>query len=640
MAEIAPLNAKQLLKRIKSNPVSILKDKKILETIAATDPLDRDPLIKCLIAAAKPKGYTAKTVRQLIKDNTPTPKEESSKPKESMTDIMVRLANETGASFWHNPDQETYITYPVDNHEENHPIRSKVVKLWLGSLLRMSIGKTPGSQSLQDAMTSLEGMAMDGREYETYIRVGPYEKDNKVYVDLGDNTWRAVEVSGEGWMIIDKPPIKFKRTKSTRPLPEPTKGGNWDDLRSIINAKEEKTWILTIAWLVQAFWPKGPYEFLNLNGEPGSGKTFMQVILKSSMDPSSTNLRRPPREERDLAIAASNEQVLSLDNLSGMPEHLADSFCCLSTGGTFAVRSLYTDGEEALFSARRPCIMNGIDTLTYRSDLLDRTIVLDLPLISKKNRKKEETLLAQFNLIKPGIFGLLLDATSMGIRRESNGEVKDREEGMPRMIDFCRWVMACETALPWKPGEFMDEYTKSLKDSLIDLAEGDQIARAVLKLNSDFSGTATELLDKLNWNSNIDPSHPPKGWPNTSNYLSSRLRRAAATLRANGVIIEWTTNPKHISITIPLDPKKDKIDWEGPFSTYWGKDLDGFTQPTPESLEKTPEKAEQNPAIAHKVPPSKEEKLQLLHKEAKTARADIENRKQWENTPIKIGTTA
>ena len=44
----------------------------------------------------------------------------------------------------------------------------------------------------------------------------------------------------------------------------------------------------------------------------------------------------------------------------------------------------------------------------------------------------------------------------------------------------------------------MEEYTNSMKDSLKDLAENDQVARAILKLDDDFSGTATELLDELN----------------------------------------------------------------------------------------------------------------------------------------------
>jgi hypothetical protein len=206
--------------RIRSDPVGVIKDSSALESIAMADLTDRDPLIKSLVDAARPLGYSAKTIRQLIKDNIPMPVtygcgEGSS--KESIADTMVRLAKETGAEFWHNPDSEMYVTFPIGSHKENHPVRSKVVKLWLGSMLRKEMEKTPGSQALQDAITALEGIAIEGEEHETYVRVVAYE--DKVYVDLGDKTWKAVEVSKNGWQVIDESPIKFVRTKSTRPFP-------------------------------------------------------------------------------------------------------------------------------------------------------------------------------------------------------------------------------------------------------------------------------------------------------------------------------------------------------------------------------------------------------------------------------------
>jgi hypothetical protein len=35
--------------------------------------------------------------------------------------------------------------------------------------------------------------------------------------------------------------------------------------------------------------------------------------------------------------------------------------CCLATGTAFAPRLLYTDDEEAIFSAQRPIIINAIE---------------------------------------------------------------------------------------------------------------------------------------------------------------------------------------------------------------------------------------------------------------------------------------
>ena len=111
-------------------------------------------------------------------------------------------------------------------------------------------------------------------------------------------------------------------------------------------------------------------------GEIDHGK-----VLKKLIDPSEPLLRSLPRESRDLYIAASNSWVVSLDNVSGLRIWLSDDLCRLATGGGFATRELYTEDEEKIFSALRPVILNGIEEIATRSDLLDRCILLELPMI-------------------------------------------------------------------------------------------------------------------------------------------------------------------------------------------------------------------------------------------------------------------
>ena len=84
------------------------------------------------------------------------------------------------------------------------------------------------------------------------------------------------------------------------------------------------------------------------------------------MDPNGAPLRSLPREDRDLFIAATNSHVQAFDNVSGMPQWTSDALCRLSTGGSFATRQLYTDGDEMLFEASRPVILNGITDIVTR----------------------------------------------------------------------------------------------------------------------------------------------------------------------------------------------------------------------------------------------------------------------------------
>jgi hypothetical protein len=75
-------------------------------------------------------------------------------------------------------------------------------------------------------------------------------------------------------------------------------------------------------------------------------KTALSKILRELIDPNLARVRALPREERDLMIAANNGHVLAFDNLSSLPSWLSDALCRIASGGSFALRQLYTDADE------------------------------------------------------------------------------------------------------------------------------------------------------------------------------------------------------------------------------------------------------------------------------------------------------
>ena len=135
---------------------------------------------------------------------------------------------------------------------------------------------------------------------------------------------------------------------------------------------------MVVAWLLAALRSGGPYPLLAISGEQGSAKTVLSKLLRALVDPNVAPVRALPREERELMIAANNGHLLAFDNLSGLPAWLSDALCRLASGGSFAVRQLYTDDEEVLFKAARPTVLNGIEDIIGRSDLADRAILLTL----------------------------------------------------------------------------------------------------------------------------------------------------------------------------------------------------------------------------------------------------------------------
>ena len=155
-------------------------------------------------------------------------------------------------------------------------------------------------------------------------------------------------------------------------------GGSIEVLRSFLNVKSDHDFVLVVAWALAVLRNRGPYPVIVLSGEQGSAKSTFSAILRRLLDPNTAPLRALPREDRDLFIAASNGHVLAFDNVSVLPGWISDTLCRLATGGGFAVRQLYTDGDEVLFDAERPVILNGIEEIVTRPDLADRAVFLTL----------------------------------------------------------------------------------------------------------------------------------------------------------------------------------------------------------------------------------------------------------------------
>ena len=235
----------------------------------------------------------------------------------------------------------------------------------------------------------------DAPERAVHVRVGGM--DGKIYLDLCDETWRAVEIDVNGWRVVDSPPVRFRRAAGMLPLPLPVAGGSIEELRPFLNVRSENNdfdFILTVAWLLAALRDRGPYPVLALFGEQGTAKSTFAEILRMLVDPNTMLSRAPPREDRDLFIAAMNGHVLVFDNISDLADWISDTLCRLSTGGGFATRQLYTDQDEVLLNAIRPSILNGIEDVVNRPDLADRAICLTLQPIPDDKRRLETELWA------------------------------------------------------------------------------------------------------------------------------------------------------------------------------------------------------------------------------------------------------
>lgn len=352
-----------------------------------------------------------------------------------------------------------------------------------------------------------------------------------MFVDLGDAAWQVIHMDRDGWRIAQDSPVRFWRPRGMLPLPHPVEGGSLDELRQFVGCDDE-SWVMYVAWLVGAMAPRGPYPILAAEGGQGTGKSTACRVARALVDPAACALRRPPREERDLFVAANNSWVVAYDNLSGVAPWLSDALCVLSTGGGFSARQLYTDQEEAILQTQRPLIVNGIDQLGLRADFRDRALRVAFPkcLEDSGQVQDETTLWGAFTQAQPRILGALLDAVSTAIARwEAVQDVR-----LPRMADFARWVVAAEPALPWPQGTFLQVYAGQRATMAREAVDYSPVAQAVVAAVADagggWRGTATELLQELAVRVD-EHARRAKTWPQSARVLAGRLRRMAPDLR-------------------------------------------------------------------------------------------------------------
>jgi len=464
-----------------------------------------------------------------------TRKDAETKPeRKSQATILVELASE--AEFFHTADNEAYASVEIGGHLETWPLKSRGFRDWLMRRFYEMESKSPNTQGFQDALGVLYGRArFDGETREVHTRIAAHA--GAIYVDLADEAWRIVQITAEGWSIVASAdaPVRFRRSCGTKPLPEPVSGGTLNDLRCFVNVKDDTDWTLLLAWLVASLRPNLPLPLLALYGAQGSAKSTMARALSSLVDPAKAALRSAPRDERDLMSAARHRWCLTFDNLSQVSNSLSDALCRLATSGGLSTRKLYSDDEEMLFEALRPVIINGIEDLATRGDLLSRAVVLYLPAIKLDVRRKEADLWREFEGARPAICGALFDAVSIALGRVESVKL----DGLPRMADFAAWAVAAEPAFGVPAGTFIEAYAGNRATANITALDESPLSEAVMKLLDSqpklfWSGKASELLDELKRHVS-EQMLRDKAWPKAANALTNKLRRLGPSLRVVGI---------------------------------------------------------------------------------------------------------
>jgi hypothetical protein len=367
--------------------------------------------------------------------------------------------------------------------------------------------------ALTSAIGTIEAIGVHRREQvEVHVRCA--KSGDAYYIDLCDATWRAVKVGPSGYKVLDRSPVLFTRNDKMRPLPVPQPGGSMDAIWKYVNVPVHQR-PLVIAWLLDSMRPDTAFPVLEIVGEQGSAKSTAQRLLRDLIDPNKVALRGKPTATEDIYVAAANNWVVSYENLSYLPSDAQDALCTLSTGGGFATRLFYTNGEEHVLETKRPVMLNGINGIATRPDLIERTIRVDAPSILASERREDADVTAGWEADRSKIFGAVLDRLSSVLRILPEVQLGNRQ----RMADFERLGEASMRVEGQPPGSFSGLYAKAVAEGTERALENFGIATALMafmaegepKRSGEWSGTVGGLYQMLSaWVHRIDPAGPSR----------------------------------------------------------------------------------------------------------------------------------
>lgn len=386
---------------------------------------------------------------------------------------------------------------------------------------------------------------------DVWYRVAKIE--GGVELDVGDEAQTRIRITpGKVEIITAGSPVVFVRGSNTLPLVMPAEEGDLSLLKKYLNVAPTEQLLLK-AWITYLIaHPKGQgtkYVFLVIQSGEGCGKSILAGFLLSILDPSSIGVQSFPANAKDLAIAGLHAHVLAFDNLRSFKDHMADTLCIASTGGSIASRKLYSDADQQAIRLHVAVILNGIHNFIDQPDLRQRILQVHPRPIGPSQRKSEEQLREELAIDQPYIMRGLYDLTAKVLEQLPHAELQNPE----RMIEFSQWLAALEKVDEAPTGVYQGLYSDVLRQGQLDTLMDNPLAAAIIQFADGqhewpWSGTPTDLHNTLNRIVGVNTQRS-REWPQNPIALSKRIAPLQAGLQSQGIRIELSRG-KERTVTI------------------------------------------------------------------------------------------
>jgi hypothetical protein len=501
------------------------------------------------------------------------PTSENNGQKSNNARILVELASQKENTEKFFKDQygrpHTAVRYGKEKIQAIMPLKSKKYKHYLSKLFRENMdGEIVSEETINNAINTLAADAeIDGETIPLHVRVAWGQKENKakeccIYYDMTDEQSRIVEISADGWRMINGSdpdlPILFKRYNQT---PQVTPGENYtkdifDRFLDLTNVRNEEQRLLLKVFIVSSFIPEIDHPILTTYGPQGAAKSFLLTLIKLFVDPSKPVLLTLLKNIPEFIQQVNHNYLDFWDNVKYIPYWLSDEICKAVTGIGHTKRELYSDDDDIIYEHRRVLSINGINVALTEPDALDRSIFIELPDIDEVNRREKEELLVEFEKIRPKLLSYIFDTIVRALQIRPTLNLTR----LPRMADFAKWGEAISRAIGYDALAFIEAYANNRNQRNLVAVEENIIGSVFVKfyrdyetknnLNSTFVGSPEMLYKAI-----IDFAEPneinvnSRQFPKAPNILVRKLKAIKSNLKDGfGIIVDIERDSSNNSI--------------------------------------------------------------------------------------------
>ncbi len=460
--------------------------------------------------------------------------------KSNCEDVYVEYNGMDGKSYFERPNSTHFRSLLSYEYRERTGLRTK-----------------PDFQSYVDVKCE-DAIAGQGAPVTLCHRLtGTLSK--KIIYFLGGNKRQCVIIrpDKDKWFLTTNEKIKnlkFLQTNVDQPQVKPVPGGNYLDLlRPYINLADDDFKLLAIC-IAQFFSRQKSHYALILSSDKGTGKSTLTKLIQDLVDPSKIGANIMTNHEKDLKTHLSGTYLACFDNTKQLRTDVSNLLCSAITGATAVKRKLYTDSDQVILNLHNVIILNGIDIIPSKSDLVDRSLLFELRPISKAERQTDNDYWNKFKKDKPAILGAIFDTLKKAMDIFPTLNV----DGYQRMADANEEMIAIAKALGISEKEF-SRILQSNRDRL-DAAfmQNDPFIEHILdymsKRSSGICAPATEVFKELK-NSIVGATD---FFPKSPARLSHRLKQEESALSRAGYVMEKKKGRNANYIVIKPVPKNQQ----------------------------------------------------------------------------------